>query len=119
MGSGGNFGGNIFDIRDEIYRYAWVGKFFAHVFSPKTIGQQVVFYSGVSLDVIISAVVVGQQESFGRNHLAGAAAIELRYGIFYAGFAGVKNLFCGNLHSQFFHFYFVKFCGHPHAAVLL
>ena len=55
---------------------------FAMVHSPEAIGQVIVLHAAVLLDRSVTAVVVGQDQSFGRDNFAGTAAAEDTYGIF-------------------------------------
>ena len=53
----------------------------AVVHCPIAVGEVVMLDGGKALDGAVAAVVVGQQQASGRDHLAGAAAAEMHHGI--------------------------------------
>ena len=72
-------------------------------FSREAVLKVVVFHGSVALHVGEAAVVVGEQQAFGRDQFAGAAAAELHDGIFEAGLVEAENLFCRQFAAQTLH----------------
>lgn len=67
-----------------------------------------------------AAVVVGEQEAFGRDKFAGAAAAELHDGVFQTGLVEAEDLFGGKFAAEALHFgqaLAVNGVGEPHSFV--
>ena len=70
-----------------------VGQFLAFALGPETVGEVVVLDRREFLHETQAAVMVGEQQSFGRDDFARAAATELHDGVLDARLVEVEDLF--------------------------
>src|SRR5690606_27207050 len=116
-----NLFGHILNTHYERHIYTGIRKFLLHRHRPKSIGEIVFFKCRMRLDQVVTAVMVGQKQSFWRNHLRSTTSIELRNRVLDSRLVGIVDILGGNLHSEFLHFRFVPAFEqrwNPHSALL-
>ena len=112
--------GDILYVVEEQHRKTFVRKFLIFAVSPEAVFQVVVFHGGVGLHLAKTAVVVGEQQSFGGDELTGATAAELHNGVLEAGLVETEDLFGRQLAAKSLHvsqILPVDGIGQPHAFV--
>ena len=77
--------GDLLHPDEELHVQLLVGQLLGARAGPESVGQVVVLDGRVGLDGVVAAVVVGQQQPFGRDQLARAAAVEEYDGILHRG----------------------------------
>lgn len=85
--------GDLFHADEEAYVELLVGQFLPARHGPEAVGQVVVFDARMRLYGVVAAVVVGEQQPFGRNQFARAAAVEQHHGILHRGFVDRVDVF--------------------------
>ena len=96
----------ICDIHNTFYKFelqARSREFFFTAFCPKTICQVVMFYRTVLLDRSISAMMIGQDKSVGRNNFSGTSSAKDTYCIFQRNIVGVVDVVGIQLQTLCFH----------------
>ncbi len=76
-----HLGGDILHPYEERHRKTGVRQLLLGRESPETVGQVIVLQTAVALNLVVAAMVVGQQQSPGRHQLSGTAAAEKHHGI--------------------------------------
>ena len=110
---------NVFHAAHESDGQAFVGQFFCTCACPKAVFQVVVFYGAVCLNLVVAAMVVGQQQAFCRDDFACTASAKVDNGVFEAGLVYAVNIFCRELKAQLVHavYFLSNEHGQPHAFV--
>ena len=109
--------GYLLDALDESNGKRRVDPFLGAVAGVEPVFQDVVLQGGVRGDLRIAAVVVGQQQAFGRDHLAGAASSEEHHGILDAAVVHAVDVLGRDAHPQGLHLRLVELFqeqGDPH-----
>ena len=75
--------GHLLHADEEFHVELLVGQLLGARHGPESVGQVVVLDARMRLYGVVTAVVVGQQQSFGRDQLARAAAVEQHHGVFH------------------------------------
>ena len=77
------------------------------------------FHGAVAGDVVVAAVVVGEEQALVGDELAGAALVEEDDGILQAGMVDVVDVLRGDVHAGFLHggLVFAQKHGNPHAFI--
>ena len=98
---------------------ALAGDFLLAGHGPETVGEVVVLHGAVAGDVVVAAVVVGEEEALVGDELAGAALVEEDDGILEAGVVDVIDVLGGDAHAGLLHGCLVaaQEHGNPHALV--
>ena len=99
---------------------AFIGEFLVFAVSPEAVFQVVVLHGGVGLHLTEAAMVVGEQQTFGGDKLAGAAATELHDSVLEAGLVEAEDLLGRQLAAKPLHIseiLSVDRIGQPHALV--
>ena len=96
-------GCHILHILKECYRKTLAREFLATVHSPVSVLEVVVLHGAELLDVAVSAVVVGQQETFGRDYLTCTSASELHDRVLERSVVDVIDLLRGKLAAELLH----------------
>ena len=112
--------GDVYNAVHETEFQSRGGQFFTAVHGPETICQIIVFHAAVLLYGTVSAMVIGQNQSFRRDDFAGTATAEMHHGILQGNAVGIVNLVGGDEQSEFRHGYFVLLLQvgeHPHTFV--
>lgn len=84
---------DLFHADEEAYVELLVGQLFLARHGPEAVGQVVVFDTRMRLYGVVAAVVVGEQQPFGRNQFARAAAVEQHHGVLHRGFVDRVDVF--------------------------
>ncbi|HNM27028.1 MAG TPA: hypothetical protein PKL15_16410 [Saprospiraceae bacterium] len=111
-------GGDVFHPDDEHDPHTRAGQFFGVVFGPKTVIYIIVFECGVALNGVEAAVVVGQDEAFGRDDFARATSVEPADRILDTWLEGRINVVGIEPKTERLHVFFIVFFQHgrqPHA----
>jgi len=74
-------------------------------FGPKAVCEQIIVDSAVSLYVVVSAMMIGQNQTVRRNDLSGAASAENNDGIFQRNRIGVVNILGADFEPETFHLF--------------
>ena len=94
------------DVHDAVHEAEFQsrrGQLFCTAHGPETIRQVVMLHAAVLLDGGISAVVVGQNQTFGRNDFARASAAEDTHGILQRYAIGIVEIVSLQLETLFLH----------------
>ena len=97
--SRGDAVGHLLHPDEEAHPEFFVGQLLGARHGPESVGEVVVFDGRVPLDGAVAAVVVGQQQSFGRDQFARAAAVEQHHGVFHRGLVDGIDVFGGEPES--------------------
>ena len=95
--------GDVYDTMHKAELQSRCGQFFGTAFGPEAVRQVVVLHAGVLLDRGISAVVVGQDEAFGRDDFTGTSSAEDADGILQRHAIGVIEVVGFQLQTLFLH----------------
>ena len=95
--------GDVYDTMHKAELQSRCGQFFGTAFGPEAVRQVVVLHAGVLLDGGISAVVVGQDEAFGRDDFTGTSSAEDADGILQRYAIGVIEVVGFQLQTLFLH----------------
>ena len=79
------------------------GQFLGTALGPETVGQVIVLHTGMLLNGGISAMVVGQDEAFGRDDFTSTTTSKDADSIFQRYAVGIVQVFGFELQSLFFH----------------
>ncbi len=79
------------------------GNFLFPVFSPESVFQVIVLHAAQSLDNAVTAMVVGQQQTFPGNDFPGTTAAEYDDGVFQAGMVDIVDVVGFKPESGIFH----------------
>ena len=85
--------GDLLHAHQEADVEVFVGQLLFAGAGPEAVGEVVVFEARVALYGVVAAVVVGEQQPFGGDQLARAAAVEEHYGVFHRGLIDRINRF--------------------------
>ena len=85
--------GHLFHAHQPPHPQPLVGQLFRAVARPESVGQVVVFDGRMALYGAVTAVVVGHEQSFGRDQLARAAAVEEHDGVLHRRFVDGVDVF--------------------------
>ena len=96
-------GCHILHILKECNRKPLAREFLATVHSPVSVLEVVMLHGAELLDVAVSAVVVGQQETFSRDYLSCTSASELHDRVLERSVVDVIYLLRGKLASELLH----------------
>ena len=111
--------GHIFHSHKTGCGESFAGYLLTAVHCPESMGEVVVLDGAVAGDVVVAAVVVGEEEALVGDKLAGASLVEKDDGVFEAGVVDVVDVFSGDMHACFLHGSLVlaQKHGNPHALV--
>ena len=84
--------GHLDDFLDKPHLQSRGGQLIFLAHGPESVGQVVVLHRAVLLYGVVTAVVVGENQSFGGDDFAGATAAEDDYGVFHRGAVGVVDV---------------------------
>ncbi len=101
-------------------RQSGIGKFFSLRHGPESVFQVIMFQRTVVLYLSVAAMMIGQHQSLGRNHLTGASATKLNNRVFYRCAIRIVNIIISQFQSQFFHFgifLLLQQVQHPHSFI--
>ena len=85
--------GHLLHADEEADPEFFVGQLLGPRHGPETVGQVVVFDARMRLYGVVAAVVVGEQQAFGRNEFARTAAVEEYDGVFHRGLVDRVDVF--------------------------
>ena len=85
--------GHLLHADEEADPEFFVGQLLGPRHGPETVGQVVVLDGRMFLDGVVAAVVVGEQQAFGRNEFARTAAVEKYDGVFHRGLVDRVDVF--------------------------
>ena len=85
--------GHLLHAHEEADVEPFVGQLFGPRHGPESVREVVVLDGRVALDGVVAAVVVGEQQPFGRDQLARAAAVEEHYGVLHRGLVDRIDVF--------------------------
>ena len=97
--SRGDAVGHLLHPDEEAHPEFFVGQLLGTRHGPESVGEVVVFGGRVPLDGAVAAVVVGQQQSFGRDQFARASAVEQHHGVLHRGLVDGIDVFGGEPES--------------------
>ena len=80
-----HLGRHVFHPFEEPHGQAGIGQFLAPVHGPETVLQVVMFHGGMSLDIAVAAVVIGEKKAFVAHQFSGAAPAEKDDGVLQGG----------------------------------
>ena len=86
---------HVFHAHEESDGKARAGDFLVQGLGPVAVHEVVVLIRGQALDAAVAAVMVGHKETLVRDHLSGAAAAKMHYGILEGGFIDRVDLLRG------------------------
>ena len=72
---------------------SFVGQLLGPGHGPEAVGEVVVLDGRVALDGVVAAVVVGEQQAFGRDEFACTAAVEEHHGVLHRGLVDRVDVF--------------------------
>ena len=112
-----HFFSHIAHLAEEDDAEAGAGQLLAAVHGPETVGEVIVFYRTVLLNVIVAAMMVGEQQAIVADDFTCASAAEEYDGILQATVVDAVDVISGDFHAHFLHLFLVvlKQHGDPHA----
>ena len=94
------------DVYNAVYEAEFqsrCGQFLFPAHGPEAVGQVVMLHAGVLLDGGVSAMMVGEDQTFGRDDLSRASASEYTDGIFQGDSIRIVDVISFQLQALFFH----------------
>ena len=109
--------GHIFHIDQLLYKQPWVFQLLVHRTRPEAVFEEVVLHRALLLDLAVPTVVVGQDESFGRNEFSRTETTKTYNGIFQGAVVYAVNVLGTELATHRLHLcdVIVQEHGDPHA----
>ena len=111
--------GDILHAHKTGCRKTLAGNLLVTFHGPEAVGEVVVLHSAVTGNVVVAAVVVGEEKALVGDKLAGATLVEEDDGIFETGVVDVVDVFGSDVHASLLHgsLVFAKEHGNPHTLV--
>ena len=109
--------GHVAHLAEEDDAEAGARQLLSPVHGPEAVGEVVVLHRAVFLDVVVAAMVVGEQQALVADELARAAAAKEHDGVFQATVINTVNVVGSDAHAHLLHLFLVVLQQHgdPHA----